>query len=75
MREKSRETSGRMRIAFLVHAGDDEIAVGDKPDSRHHRVSKVVWLKPELVGTAHFMHEMQSGGMRQPVWKGLREDK
>ena len=34
-----------------------------------------VWLKPELVGTAHFMHETQSGGMSQPVWKGLREDK
>ena len=35
----------------------------------------VVWLKPELVGTAHFMHETESGGMRQPVWKGLRDDK
>ena len=34
-----------------------------------------VWLKPQLVGTAHFMHETQSGSMRQPVWKGLREDK
>ena len=26
-----------------------------------------VWIKPELVGTAHFMHETESGGMRQPV--------
>ncbi len=34
-----------------------------------------IWLKPQLVGTAHFMHETESGGMRQPVWKGLREDK
>lgn len=33
-----------------------------------------VWLKPELIGTAHFMHETESGGMRQPVWKGLRTD-
>lgn len=33
-----------------------------------------VWLKPELIGTAHFMHETESGGMRQPVWKGLRVD-
>ena len=31
-------------IAFLAHAGDDEIAVGDKPDSRHLRVSKPVQL-------------------------------
>lgn len=31
-----------------------------------------VWLKPKLIGTVHFMHETRSGGMRQPVWKGLR---
>lgn len=51
--------------------------------AKNNRVSKpwfakyknAVWLKPELVGTAHFMHETQSGGMCQPVWKGLREDK
>ncbi len=39
------------------------------------KYKNVVWLKPELVGTAHFMHETENGGMRQPVWKGLREDK
>lgn len=39
------------------------------------KYKNVVWLKAELVGTAHFMHETESGGMRQPVWKGLREDK
>ena len=38
------------------------------------KYKNVVWLKPELVGTAHFMHETESGGMRQPVWKGLRDD-
>lgn len=38
------------------------------------KYKNVVWLKPQLVGTAHFMHETESGGMRQPVWKGLRED-
>lgn len=37
------------------------------------RYKNAVWLKPELVGTAHFMHETQSGAMRQPVWKGLKE--
>ena len=49
--------------------------------ARKHRVEKpwfdkyknAIWLKPELVGTAHFMHETENGGMRQPVWKGLRE--
>lgn len=39
------------------------------------KYKNVVWLKPELVGTVRFMHETQNGGMRQPVWKGLREDK
>ena len=38
------------------------------------KYKNVVWLKPELIGTAHFMHETESGGMRQPVWKGLRSD-
>lgn len=40
-----------------------------------NKYKNVVWLKPQLVGTAHFMHETESGGMRQPVWRGLREDK
>lgn len=35
------------------------------------KYKNVVWLKPKLIGTAHFMHETASGGMRQPVWKGL----
>ena len=39
------------------------------------KYKNVVWLKPQLVGTAHFMHETENGGMRQPVWKGLRTDK
>ena len=39
------------------------------------KYKNVVWLKPELVGTVHFMHETENGGMRQSVWKGLRNDK
>ena len=39
------------------------------------KYKNVVWLKPQLVGTAHFMRETESGGMRQPVWKGVTEDK
>ena len=39
------------------------------------KYKNAVWLKPQLIGTAHFMHETESGGMRQPVWKGLRFDK
>lgn len=39
------------------------------------KYKNAVWLKPQLVGTVHFMQETASGGMRQPVWKGLRDDK
>lgn len=37
------------------------------------KYKNAVWIKPELVGTVHYMHETDNGGMRQPVWKGLRE--
>lgn len=37
------------------------------------KYKNAIWLKPELVGTAHYMHETDNGGMRQPVWKGLKE--
>ena len=37
------------------------------------KYKNAVWVKPELVGTVHYMHETDNGGMRQPVWKGLRE--
>lgn len=34
----------------------------------------IIWIKPELVGTAHFMQETENGTMRQPVFKGIRSD-
>ena len=34
-----------------------------------------VWLTPELVCTVKFMTRTANGGMRQPVFKGLRADK
>lgn len=34
-----------------------------------------VWIKPLLVCTVKFMDYTASGGMRQPVLKGIREDK
>lgn len=34
-----------------------------------------VWLEPRLVCTVEFMHRTKNGGMRQPVFKGLRDDK
>jgi len=34
-----------------------------------------VWIEPQLVCTVKFMTRTANGGMRQPVFKGLREDK
>lgn len=36
---------------------------------------QAVWVEPRLVCTVQFMERTASGGMRQPVFKGLREDK
>ena len=34
-----------------------------------------VWLEPEIVCTVKYMNRTESGGMRQPVFKRIREDK
>lgn len=34
-----------------------------------------VWVEPELVCTVRYMERTASGAMRQPVFKGLRDDK
>lgn len=34
-----------------------------------------VWLEPELVCAVKYMEKTKSGGLRQPMFKGLREDK
>lgn len=64
---------------FLGVSAEERKIVNDY--AKKHRVNnawfdkykKAVWIKPELVGTVHYMHETDNGGMRQPVWKGLRE--
>ncbi len=77
-------TDGKLKCRGKVYLGiskEERKIISDFAKS--HTVKKpwfdkyknAVWIKPELVGTAHFMHETENGGMRQPVWKGLREDK
>lgn len=34
-----------------------------------------VWVEPSLCCTVKYMEKTESGGLRQPVFKGLREDK
>ena len=34
-----------------------------------------IWVQPKLVSTVKYMMKTESGSLRQPVFKGLREDK
>jgi len=34
-----------------------------------------IWIEPELVCTVQYMMRTKGGGLRQPVFKGLRDDK
>jgi len=40
-----------------------------------HENENTVWLEPSLVCRVEFMNRTKNGGIRQPVFKGLREDK
>ncbi|WP_418427895.1 DNA ligase [Anaerotruncus massiliensis (ex Liu et al. 2021)] len=40
-----------------------------------HGNDLAVWISPDLVCTVKFMERTANGGMRQPVFKGLRDDK
>lgn len=52
-----------------------EFAAGNKVQTPWFpQYKNIIWIKPELVGTAHFMQETENGTMRQPVFKGIRSD-
>ncbi len=36
------------------------------------KYKNVIWIKPKLIGTVEYMQDTNLGGMRQPVWKGLK---
>lgn len=73
----------------LVYKGHVTLGVGGKPFARiveHPTIDappfpapacnkNAVWVRPELVCTVKYMEKTASGGMRQPVFKGLRDDK
>jgi len=59
----SRSEFDKIRRQPVVPCPFDEAAEG------------AVYIKPELVCTVKFMERSSRGGLRQPVFKGLREDK
>ena len=80
---------GQYSNGQLVYKGHVTLGVGGEPFRRIKTLNKTdcpfseipkgnenaVWLTPELVCTVKYMMKTESGGMRQPVFKGLREDK
>lgn len=75
--DKNKKIQSRGKI-YLGVSENDSLKILNTP-----KVSKpwfdgyndAIWLKLQLVGTAQYMHFTESGNMRQPVFKGLRDDK
>mgnify|MGYP003193414592 FL=1 len=80
---------GQYSNGRLVYKGHVTLGVGGEPFRRIKALDKTscpfseitkgnenaVWVIPELVCTVKYMMKTERGGMRQPVFKGLREDK
>lgn len=80
---------GQYSNGRLVYKGHVTLRVGGEPFRKIKSLAKTncpfseipkgnenaVWIKPELVCMVKYMMKTESGGMRQPVFKGLREDK
>ena len=82
---------GQYRGNTLVYKGHVTLGVGgkafeiikeqkilDRPPLEApagHGNDTAYWIEPNLVCAVKYMEKTQNGGMRQPVFKGLREDK
>ena len=68
---QSRVTLGVSNSAFeqIRHAEAAENPFSELSDE------SVTWIKPTLVCTVQYMMRTKEGGLRQPVFKGLRDDK
>lgn len=80
---------GQYQDSQIVYKGHVTLGVGGEPFRRIKALDKTdcpfaeipkgnenaVWVKRELVCTVKYMMKTKSGGMRQPVFKGLRDDK
>lgn len=80
---------GQYRANELIYKGHVTLGVGGEPFRKIQALDKIachfseipkgnenaVWVIPKLVCTVKYMMKTESGGLRQPVFKGLREDK
>ena len=80
---------GQYSNGQLIYKGHVTLGVGGEPFQKMKSLDRTscpfseipkgnenaVWVKPELVCTVKYMMKTESTSMRQPVFKGLREDK
>ena len=80
---------GQYRANELIYKGHVTLGVGGELFRKIQALDKIqcpfseipkgnenaVWVVPKLVCTVKYMMKTESGGLRQPVFKGLREDK
>ena len=69
--DKGHVTLGVSQDAFrsISHTAAGQPLFPQKPEY------DVMWLQPQLVCTVKFMEKTTTGGLRQPIFKGLRPDK
>lgn len=72
---KGHVTMGISREDFKHIQAQPELDAPDFDFPAGHGNENAVWIEPELVCKVEFMERTQSGGMRQPRFKGLRLDK
>ena len=70
---------GKMNLRGSVYFGvskiEEKSIMKIKNTKPHFPIDDVIWIEPKLVCTVKYMQKTEKGGMRQPVFKGLREDK
>ena len=79
---------GQFRHGLLVYKGHVSLGISsevfqrilsvprtENPFPDWNEGGKTVWIQPKLVCTVKYMMKTDSGNLRQPVFKGLREDK
>ena len=80
---------GQYRGKQLIYKGHVTLGVGGESFRKIRELPRItyppmtvaegnentIWVKPQLVCTVKYMMKTESGNLRQPVFKGLREDK
>lgn len=80
---------GQYRGKQLIYKGHVTLGIGGESFRKIRELPRItyppmtvsegnentIWVKPKLVCTVKYMMKTESGNLRQPVFKGLREDK